>query len=126
MSREAALAVLPVAPGAVAAPAVAPPVAAPVAPARLGVVAREFSLLLSRTTLPAGAAIVELQNRGEDAHNMRLERVGSAFGLDVPLAESGEVTRASGTLAAGDYRVFCALEGHEQAGMRARLTVGER
>lgn len=102
-------------------PVVEAPVAAPPV-ARLGVVAREWSLVLSRTTLPAGAALIELQNRGEDAHNLRIERADGA-GVDVPLAEPGEVKSAAATLTAGDYRLFCALPGHDAAGMHAALTV---
>lgn len=96
--------------------------APPAPPARLGVVAREFSLVLSRTTLRSGAAVIELQNRGEDAHNLRIERA-DGFGLDVPLAEAGEVRSASASLTPGEYRLFCALPGHDAAGMHARLTV---
>jgi uncharacterized cupredoxin-like copper-binding protein len=103
-------------------PFIAPVVVAP--PARLGVTAREWSLVLSRTTLAAGPAIVELQNFGEDAHNLRLERIdGSGAPLSVPLAESGERKTATGTLAAGRYRVYCALPGHDAAGMHATLDV---
>ncbi|MEA2421620.1 MAG: hypothetical protein QOF55_719 [Thermoleophilaceae bacterium] len=103
--------------------ATGPPAPAP-APARLGVVAREWSLTLSRTTLPAGAAVVELQNLGEDAHNLRVERVDGTGGpLDVPLAEAGERQSGETTLSAGDYKVYCALPGHDAQGMHARLTV---
>jgi hypothetical protein len=106
------------------APSTAPPEPSTI-PARLGVVAREWSLVLSRSTLPAGAAVVQLQNFGEDAHNLRVERLdgASGSGFDVPLAESGEVQKASGTLAPGDYRIYCTLPGHEAQGMRARFTV---
>lgn len=125
MSRDAASpSPAPPVPNAPAAPDVPAVPAAPapaVAPTRLGVVAREFSLLLSRTTLPSGVAVVELTNRGEDAHNLRVERAGGFF--EVPLAESGEVTKATGTLTPGEWRVICALPGHEEAGMHARLTV---
>jgi plastocyanin len=103
-------------------PFISPVVVTP--PARLGVTAREWSLVLSRTSLAAGPAIVELQNFGEDAHNLRLERVdGIGPPLSVPLAESGERRSAKGTLAAGTYKVYCALPGHDAAGMHARLTV---
>jgi uncharacterized cupredoxin-like copper-binding protein len=74
--------------------------------------------------LQGGQAVVELQNFGEDAHNLRIERVdGSGAPLDLPLAEAGERKKASGTLAAGDYRVYCTLPGHDAQGMHARLTV---
>ena len=108
-------------------PAVVPPTeeqptpAAP--PARLGVVAREWSLVLSRTSLPAGPALIELQNQGEDAHNLRIERVDGSADVDVPEAEAGEISSREATLASGDYRLYCALPGHEAAGMRASLSV---
>jgi plastocyanin len=69
-------------------------------------------------------ASVELQNFGEDAHNLRIERLdASGPPLDLPLAESGERQKASGTLAAGTYKVYCTLPGHDAQGMHARLTV---
>jgi hypothetical protein len=102
----------------------APPPPPSPAPERLGVVAREWSLTLSRTSLNAGVASVELQNFGEDAHNLRIERLdASGPQLDLPLAESGERQKASGTLAAGTYKVYCTLPGHDAQGMHARLTV---
>jgi hypothetical protein len=111
-------------PNPTASPAITPadPPTTPTA-ARLGVVAREWSLVLSRSTLPAGPALVQLQNFGEDAHNLRVERTDGGSGFDVPLAESGEVQKAQGALAAGDYKIYCALPGHEAQGMRARFTV---
>jgi hypothetical protein len=95
------------------------------APTRLGVIAREWSLTLSKTSLPAGNVGVELQNFGEDAHNLRIERTDGAddIALEVALAESGERQKASGSLAAGSYKVYCALPGHDAQGMHAKLTV---
>jgi hypothetical protein len=117
-----------VAPPMVAAnPFISPVVVVPQPPApaaRLGVTAREWSLVLSRPVLAAGPAIVELQNLGEDAHNLRIERVdGSGAPLSVPLAEAGKVESGSGSLAAGRYKVYCALPGHDAAGMHATLDV---
>jgi uncharacterized cupredoxin-like copper-binding protein len=67
---------------------------------------------------------VELQNFGEDAHNLRIERTdGPEPVLDVALAESGERQKASGSLSAGSYKVFCTLPGHDAQGMHAKLTV---
>jgi uncharacterized cupredoxin-like copper-binding protein len=71
-----------------------------------------------------GVVGVELQNFGEDAHNLRIERVdGSGAPLEVGLAESGERQKASGTLTPGDYKVYCALPGHDAQGMHAQLEV---
>ena len=107
-------------------PVVTPPTPAspPAPPARLAVTARAWSLVLSRSVLPAGRAIVQLQNLGEDAHNLRIERLdGAGTPLSVPLAESRELQSASGTLTAGRYKVYCALPGHDAAGMHATLDV---
>jgi plastocyanin len=119
----------PAAPPAAPPPVVDPPAVANPAPtpakARLGVVAREWSLVLSRASLPAGVAIVELQNFGEDAHNLRIERTDrSGAAANVPLAEAGERKSGEVTLAPGTYKLYCTLAGHEAQGMRASLTVG--
>jgi plastocyanin len=112
-------------PGAPATTSSPPPPAPAPAPARLGVIAREWSLTLSRTSVQAGPAAVELQNFGEDAHNLRIERTDEPddVALEVALAESGERQKASGSLAAGSYKVFCTLPGHDAQGMHAKLTV---
>jgi hypothetical protein len=118
----------PVTPPAPPTPAPDPPAVNPAPPppkARLAVVAHEWSLVLSRTALPAGVAIVELQNFGEDAHNLRIERVDhSGAATNVPLAEAGERKSSQVTLAPGAYKLYCTLAGHEALGMRASLTVG--
>jgi plastocyanin len=102
-----------------------PPAPAPAPASRLGVAAREFSLALSRTSLPAGAALVELQNFGEDAHNLRIERLdGTGTPVDLPEAQAGKVTSAKATLGPGAYRLYCTLPGHDALGMHATLTVG--
>jgi plastocyanin len=101
------------------------PTPAPAVRSRLGVTAREFSLVLSRTTLAAGDALVELQNFGEDPHDLRIERVdGTGPRVDLPLAEAGAVQSGDATLTPGQYKLYCALPGHDALGMHATLTVG--
>ena len=96
----------------------------PVWPGRLGVRAEEFSYTLSRTSVAAGDVIVELDNRGEDPHNLNLAQTGTA---DPPLTieEIGPLTRATGrfALTPGTYRLWCSLPLHEEWGMTASLTV---
>ena len=53
--------------------------------ARLSVKAAEYSYTLSRPAVSAGEVIVELNNQGEDPHNLNLQREGSE---DPPLAGS--------------------------------------
>jgi len=72
----------------------------------------------------AGEVIVELNNQGEDAHNLVLEHEDSAdppFKLSPALPASQ--TSARLTLAAGSYRLYCSLDDHAAKGMEATLLV---
>jgi hypothetical protein len=94
-------------------------------PRFVSVSAREWSLTLSRPLVGAGSVTVELRNVGEDPHNLI---VSQDDGSHAPLAEwaetdPGEYLRRTVTLPAGRYLLFCSLEGHEAAGMSARLRV---
>ena len=46
-------------------------------PARLQVVAHEYSFALSRLHVRAGAAVIELANFGQDPHDLRVQRIGA-------------------------------------------------
>jgi hypothetical protein len=93
--------------------------------ARLSVRAFEWGLTLSRPTIPAGEVIVELNNRGEDPHNLNLQRNGGGEPtLEIPKTESLERRTARFTLPAGTYRLWCSLPAHDELGMNATLGVG--
>jgi plastocyanin len=105
---------------ALAAPATA---AAPV-PARLLVGAKEFRFTLSRTTIKAGAAIVQLQNYGEDDHNLNLKRIGGTRTYRIKtVSPGGRVGELDAKLAAGRYKLWCSIADHAARGMRTTLTV---
>jgi hypothetical protein len=108
------------------APAAATP--RPVAPARLLVQGSEFRLALSRPSLAAGSAIVQLANVGEDAHDLRLvllDRRGHATGTvrQIPETLPGATGQWRGRLTRGRWRLSCSLPGHARQGMRATLRV---
>ena len=110
------------------APAVATP-ARPAAAARLLVQGSEFRLALSRASIAPGAAVVQLANTGEDAHDLRLVRLdrrGRPTGpvRQVPETLPGATAEWRGRLAAGRWRLSCSLPGHARLGMRATLRVG--
>ena len=92
-------------------------------PARVQVVAREFSLALSRPSLRAGPAIVELANLGEDAHDLRLQRVGGTKVYGTPIVQPGRAYDLSLRLLPGRYRLWCSLGDHRARGMVATLVV---
>jgi Copper binding proteins, plastocyanin/azurin family len=96
----------------------------PAGPARISVKAAEFSLILSRPSLPAGEAIVELNNRGEDPHDLDLSPAGSSeVVLDLPEVESLERASSRVTLEPGTYEFYCSLPNHRGLGMEAKLIV---
>jgi plastocyanin len=98
------------------------------APTHLLVYAQEWSLWPSRSWVPAGTVIVELWNRGQDAHDVMVRRldargqmVGRAQGVGV--TQSGQIRTARWHLGRGKYELYCSMPGHMKLGMHARLTV---
>jgi plastocyanin len=117
-----------------AAPVAVPPAPAPQAPQpesepepeanRLSARASEYYFILSRPKVKAGALTVELNNQGEDPHNLNLRREDDeGEPLQIPETDSGDLTAASFDLPAGKYRLWCSLPEHEQKGMATTLTV---
>jgi hypothetical protein len=67
---------------------------------------------------------VELNNQGEDPHNLNLRREGGeGEPLQIPETDSLQRNVASFDLPAGRYRLWCSLPEHEEKGMSTNLTV---
>ena len=99
----------------------------PVVPARVQVVAEEFSLTLSRRTIKAGPAVIELANFGQDAHDLvmrRSARGARTYRVKETLPEHQRVIRA--TVVPGRYLLWCSIADHRQRGMQVWLTVKKR
>jgi hypothetical protein len=107
---------------AAAAAAFVPQAAAP-APARLGVSAREFHLVLSRASVKAGVVVIQLQNDGEDVHDLRVRRIGGQHLFRLPLTNPGDDSEMAMRLRPGRYGLWCSVADHAQLGMRAVLRV---
>lgn len=93
------------------------------APARVGVTATEFHFALSRTTLKRGPAIIELDNFGEDVHDLRLRRVGGTRTYGVAATKPGRRAELDVRLRPGRYRLWCSIADHRARGMVATLRV---
>lgn len=112
------------------APVVLPPAPPPPEPEdptipRLGVKAVEWSYTLSRPAVPAGEVVVELNNMGEDPHNLHLEpEDGSGSEGEIATVGPGVQGKAKFNLPAGTYRLWCDLDEHAERGMEATLLVG--
>lgn len=108
---------------------------AAVAPGRVLLTAREFTLGLSRTTVRVPASgpdrhltIMQFRNGGEDPHDLRVRRLDShgrpyGTGWRFPEIRSGTMVERELHLRPGRYRLVCTLPGHERLGMRATLLV---
>jgi hypothetical protein len=92
-------------------------------PARVQVVAQEFSYSLSRTKVRAGRVIVELVNQGQDTHDLDLRRFGGTHIFRFPSVQPGQVVDRELKLAPGRYLLWCAIADHRERGMHAVLRV---
>jgi hypothetical protein len=99
------------------------------APSRLLVGGDEFRLTLSRASVKPGRVLIQLQNRGEDDHDLRLQRITSKSNPPVArwaVTPPGELTELTVRLSRGRYRLWCSLPGHRELGMKATLRVSRR
>ena len=92
-------------------------------PARVQVVAQEFSYSLSRTKVRAGRVIVELVNHGQDTHDLDMRRVGGTRIFRFPTVQPGQFVDRELKLVPGRYLLWCAIADHRERGMRAVLRV---
>lgn len=69
-------------------------------------------------TAKAGKVTVESKNDASVPHNIALQ--GGPSG---PIVQGGGVSKITATLKPGSYTFYCAVPGHEQAGMKGTLTV---
>ena len=93
------------------------------APARLGVSSSEFHLVLSRGSVKAGRVLIQLQNDGQDVHDLRLRRIGGTHTFRTPGTKPGRRTTLEISLLPGRYRLWCSVADHRALGMRAILRV---
>ena len=92
-------------------------------PSRAQVVEREYTLTLSRLHLKAGPAIFEVDNLGQDPHDLRVQRIGARHIAGTPVVAPGKRAELSLKLAPGRYSVWCSVADHRKRGMRAVLVV---
>ena len=95
-------------------------------PARVQVVAQEYSYSLSRQKVKAGKVIIELVNHGQDAHDLDIERVGSTHIFRFPKVDPGHYVDKELKLKPGNYRLWCGIADHKERGMQATLRVVAR
>jgi plastocyanin len=93
------------------------------APARVQIVAKEYSYSLSRLNVKAGTAILELDNLGQDPHDLRVQRVGSKHVAKLGKVAPGTYSDLTVHLPPGRYLLWCSIANHRKKGMHATLIV---
>ena len=91
--------------------------------ATLGVGASEFHLVLSRPSVKAGVVEIELQNVGQDPHDLRVRRVGGTHTFSIPVTGPGKRRSIAIRMRPGRYQLWCSVADHRQLGMQAFLRV---
>jgi hypothetical protein len=94
-----------------------------IASSHLQVVQVEYRLILSHTTVAAGAVSLQALDRGRDPHDLRLQALGSRTQIALPQLESGQHWNGVLHLKPGTYRLWCSLPEHARLGMHTTLTV---
>ena len=82
----------------------------------------DFALDPSDVTVKAGQVTFNVSNDGQTTHNLEIEGDGVEEELpqDLGPGDSGEITL---DLAAGDYTMYCPVDGHRDQGMEGTVTV---
>jgi hypothetical protein len=93
------------------------------APARIQAGADEFSYSLSRQSIKAGPAIVQLVNYGEDEHDLRLRRAGGTRTYRIGRVRPGGLGELEARFLPGRFTLWCSLADHRRRGMSATLVV---
>jgi hypothetical protein len=92
-------------------------------PRNLKVTADEFSYVLSRPNVGAGSVRIELDNAGEDPHNLNLQLNGAGPVHNIPDVDPGTRRTETFALTPGSWRMWCSLLDHDARGMNATLVV---
>jgi hypothetical protein len=98
----------------------------PPPPARVLATAREFRFSLSRAVVPAGGLRLQLQNIGEDEHDLRILGPRGAARAETGRVRPGRVGQLRVRLPRGRYTLICTVADHAARGMTASLTVRRR
>ncbi len=116
MRRALAVALLLV----LAAPASA---ARPKPPVAIGVAQREFHITAYRKVVKPGAVRLNVQNYGEDTHNLVVRGPHGYLLRGPDLLPGAHDTINAKLLRRGTYLLLCTRANHQQLGMRTKITV---
>lgn len=83
----------------------------------------DFALALSVDTFSPGVYTFEASNGGDTTHALEIDGPGVQDAASDQIGP-GESTSLTVTLEAGDYTIYCPVDGHRDMGMTTTITVG--
>lgn len=86
------------------------------------VMLNDNSIAVREQAIPPGPAVLTVENRGTEPHNLFVEGPGVSRAAGSPIAEKGSAT-VDVTFAAGTYVFYCPLSDHRQNGEEVRVTI---
>ena len=78
---------------------------------------------MSRASIKAGPAAVQLANYGQDAHDLRRRRIGGTRVYKIGTVMPGKTGELHAKLLPGMYKLWCSLADHAALGMHTKLIV---
>jgi Uncharacterized copper-binding protein len=87
------------------------------------VTATDFKLALNTTSLAPGPYTFHIVNSGKAPHALELEGPGTEE-QKTAVVQPGQSADLPATLQAGDYNLYCPVDGHRGKGMELKLTIG--
>ncbi len=90
----------------------------------VGISMSEWEVYAGRTKVPVGKVRFNITNNGEDGHDFAVRNRSGRVLLKTPELSSGtQMTARHRFRRAGRFTLFCAIEGHEDAGMKSSFRV---
>ncbi len=96
------------------------------APAHLLAFATEYRIGTSRAKAPAGVLVAQLQNNGQDDHDLAVRTPNGRIIATTKVVHHGGLGQLRVRLRPGRYQLVCTLADHEARGMRVQLVVRPR
>lgn len=87
------------------------------------VVLTEGSIGVQGQTIPPGPAVITVENRGKEVHNLFIEGEGISRAAGDTIAE-GSSSTVDVTFKQGTYTFYCPVLNHREQGEEAQVTIG--
>jgi uncharacterized cupredoxin-like copper-binding protein len=86
------------------------------------VLLQEGSIAVREQTIPPGPAVLTVENRGQEVHNLFIEGQGISRAAGDPIPE-GQSATVDVNLQPGTYTLYCPIADHRTKGEQVQLTI---